>query len=57
MKNEGKPAGKPAEPGKLVNVPGLVTAFYTEAPDFSVQALASALEVLAASEVEIMIAM
>jgi phosphoglucomutase len=29
-------AGKPAEPGKLVNVPRLVTAYYTEAPDPSV---------------------
>jgi phosphoglucomutase len=31
-------AGKPAEPGKLVNVPRLVTAYYTEAPDPSVPA-------------------
>jgi phosphoglucomutase len=29
-------AGKPAEPGKLVNVPRLVTAYYTEEPDLSV---------------------
>jgi phosphoglucomutase len=26
-------AGKPAEPGTLVNVPRLITAYYTEAPD------------------------
>src|SRR5450759_3284992 len=26
-------AGKPAEPGMLVNVPRLVTAYYTEIPD------------------------
>ena len=26
-------AGKPAEPSMLVNVPKLVTAYYTEAPD------------------------
>jgi phosphoglucomutase len=31
-------AGKPAEPGKLVNVPRLLTAYYTEAPDPSVPA-------------------
>jgi len=31
-------AGKPAEPGTLVNVPRLVTAYYTEAPDFSAPA-------------------
>jgi phosphoglucomutase len=31
-------AGKPAEPGKLVNVPRLVTAYFAEAPDFSVPA-------------------
>ncbi len=29
-------AGKPAEPGMLVNVPRLVTAYYTETPDASV---------------------
>jgi phosphoglucomutase len=29
-------AGKPAEPSKLVNIPRLVTAYYTEAPDPSV---------------------
>src|SRR5512141_3149279 len=29
-------AGKPAEPSMLVNVPRLVTAYYTEAPDASV---------------------
>ncbi|HEY1756391.1 MAG TPA: phosphoglucomutase (alpha-D-glucose-1,6-bisphosphate-dependent) [Bryobacteraceae bacterium] len=29
-------AGKPAEPGMLVNVPRLVTAYYTETPDPSV---------------------
>ena len=29
-------AGKPAEPSMLVNVPRLVTAYYTEAPDCSV---------------------
>jgi phosphoglucomutase len=28
-------AGKPAEPSKLVNVPRLVTAYYTETPDSS----------------------
>src|SRR5512135_110158 len=31
-------AGKPAEPGKLVNVPRLVTAYYAEKPDPSVPA-------------------
>jgi len=31
-------AGKPAEAGKLVNVPRLITAYYTEAPDPSVPA-------------------
>jgi phosphoglucomutase len=31
-------AGKPAEPGKLVNVPRLLTAYYTETPEFSVPA-------------------
>jgi phosphoglucomutase len=31
-------AGKPAEPGLLVNVPKLVTAYYTETPDASVPA-------------------
>jgi len=30
-------AGKPAEPSMLVNVPKLVSAYYTEAPDPSVQ--------------------
>ena len=29
-------AGKPAEPSRLVNVPKLVTAYYTGIPDFSV---------------------
>jgi len=29
-------AGKPAEPSKLVNVPKLITAYYTEIPDPSV---------------------
>jgi phosphoglucomutase len=29
-------AGKPAEPSRLVNVPRLVTAYYTEIPDPSV---------------------
>ena len=29
-------AGKPAEPSMLVNVPKLVTAYYTESPDPSV---------------------
>jgi phosphoglucomutase len=29
-------AGKPAEPGLLVNVPRLITAYYTEIPDSSV---------------------
>src|ERR1035438_3730612 len=31
-------AGKPAEASMLVNVPRLVTAYYTELPDFSVPA-------------------
>jgi phosphoglucomutase len=31
-------AGKPAEPGMLVNVPRLVTAYYTEVPDPAVPA-------------------
>src|SRR6202166_5306900 len=31
-------AGKPAEPGMLVNVPRLITAYYTEAPDPAVPA-------------------
>jgi len=31
-------AGKPAEPAMLVNVPGLVTAYYTEVPDPKVSA-------------------
>src|SRR5512137_494047 len=31
-------AGKPAEAGKLVNVPRLITAYYAEAPDPSVPA-------------------
>ena len=31
-------AGKPAEPSMLVNVPGLITAYYTETPDPSVPA-------------------
>src|SRR5438094_6624884 len=29
-------AGKPAESGQLVNVPRLVTAYYTRVPDYSV---------------------
>lgn len=29
-------AGKPAPPAMLVNVPGLITAYYTDRPDFSV---------------------
>jgi phosphoglucomutase len=29
-------AGKPAGPGILVNVPNLITAYYTDVPDFSV---------------------
>src|ERR1041385_5517979 len=29
-------AGKPAEPGRLVNVPRLVTAYYIGVPDYSV---------------------
>ncbi len=29
-------AGKPAEPSMLVNVPKLITAYYTEIPDPSV---------------------
>ena len=29
-------AGKPAEPSMLVNVPKLITAYYTESPDPSV---------------------
>ena len=29
-------AGKPAESGRLVNVPRLITAYYTEVPDYSV---------------------
>jgi phosphoglucomutase len=29
-------AGKPAESGRLVNVPRLVTAYYTGVPDYSV---------------------
>src|SRR5438128_10417125 len=29
-------AGKPAESGRLVNVPRLITAYYTECPDYSV---------------------
>src|ERR1039458_2887009 len=31
-------AGKPVEPGMLVNVPKLITAYYTEAPDPAVPA-------------------
>src|SRR5208283_5310993 len=31
-------AGKPAEPGMLVNVPRLITAYYTETPDPAVPA-------------------
>ena len=31
-------AGKPAEPGMLVNVPRLVTAYYAESPDPAVPA-------------------
>ena len=30
-------AGKPVEPSMLVNVPGLVTAYYTETPDPAIQ--------------------
>ena len=29
-------AGKPAEPSTLVNVPKLITAYYTETPDSSI---------------------
>ena len=31
-------AGKPAEPSILVNVPKLITAYYTEVPDPSMPA-------------------
>ena len=31
-------AGKPAEPGTLVNLPRLITAYYSETPDPSVPA-------------------
>jgi phosphoglucomutase len=31
-------AGKPAEPAMLVNVPKLITAYYTEVPDPAVPA-------------------
>ena len=31
-------AGKPPEPGMLVNVPRLITAYYTEVPDPQVPA-------------------
>src|ERR1043166_6483726 len=36
MKNISPLAGKPAEPGMLVNVPRLITAYYTQIPDPSV---------------------
>ena len=36
MMNISPLAGKPAEPGQLVNVPRLITAYYTEVPDYSV---------------------
>src|ERR1043166_5346431 len=36
MKNISPLAGKPAEPGMLVNVPQLITAYYTGVPDSSV---------------------
>jgi phosphoglucomutase len=36
MMNVSPLAGKPAEPGRLVNVPRLVTAYYTGVPDYSV---------------------
>ena len=49
-------SGKPAEPRMPVNIPKLVTAYYTEEPDPSVPALAAAIEVLAANGVEVMIA-
>ena len=29
-------AGKPAEPGRLINVPKLITAYYTDMPDISI---------------------
>jgi phosphoglucomutase len=32
-------AGKPAPPGMLVDVPRLITAYYTEVPDPTVPAL------------------
>jgi len=38
MKNVSPLAGKPAEPGMLVNVPRLITAYYTGIPDPSVPA-------------------
>jgi phosphoglucomutase len=38
MMNVSPLAGKPAEPGMLVNVPRLITAYYTEAPDPAVPA-------------------
>jgi len=49
-------AGKPAEASMLVNIPKLVTAYYTDTPDPSVPALAGALEALAANGAEVMIA-
>ena len=42
-------AGKPAEPSMLVNVPRLVTAYYTEAPDPSVPAATGCLRHLRTS--------
>src|SRR5207244_685190 len=36
MMNVSPLAGKPAESGRLVNVPRLITAYYTEVPDYSV---------------------
>src|SRR5256885_989973 len=36
MMNVSPHAGKPAEPGMLVNVPRLITAYYIEVPDSSV---------------------
>jgi phosphoglucomutase len=36
MMNVSPHAGKPAEPGMLVNVPRLITAYYTGVPDYSV---------------------
>jgi phosphoglucomutase len=36
--NESPLAGKPAEPGMLVNIPRLITAYFTDAPDPAVPA-------------------